>query len=404
MKNIRSITKDYYYIGASDYKLALFEAVFPVQNGMSYNSYFLNDDKTVLFDTVDKSCEGQFFDNLNAVLEGKKLDYFIINHLEPDHSALIKKVIDKYSDVKIVGNAKTKQMLSQFFEFDFDVEANFVLVKEGDTISTGSHELTFLMAPMVHWPEVMMTYDKTEGILFSADAFGSFGALAGNIFDDEVEIDEQISEYRRYYTNIVGKYGAQVNMALKKASLTDIKMICPLHGLILRGYISKITEKYSSWANYLPEQNSVLIAYASVYGATQNTAQVLATKLADKGIKNIKMFDVSMVHHSFILSEAFKYSHIVLASPTYNNGIFVKMEQFLSDLVSHNLQNRTFALIENGSWACNCADNMKAKLEGLKGARFIEDKITIKSTLKKSQEDEIEKLANAINEDIKKGA
>lgn len=399
MKNIQNIKSDLLYIGASDRKLSLFEAVYPVIDGVSYNSYLLIDDKTVLFDTVDKHCEGQFFENLDAGLKGKKLDYFIINHLEPDHSALIKKVIEKFPQTKLVCNAKTKQMLYQFFEFDFDIESNFEIVKEGDVLSTGKHELTFVMAPMVHWPEVMVTYDKTNKILFSADAFGSFGALNGNIFDDEVEIN--LNEYRRYYTNIVGKYGAQVNMLLNKASNLEIEMICPLHGLILKENINLLIEKYSLWANYKPEINSVLIAYASVYGGTQNGAEILATKLAQKGIKNIKMHDVSMAHHSFVLSDAFKYSHIVLATPTYNNCIFVKMEQFINDLVSHNLQNRTFAIVENGSWAPNSANAIKTQLEQLKGSKFIEDKLTIKSTLKSNQEEELEKLSNAIADDLK---
>lgn len=400
MKNIQNITKDLLYIGSSDRKLSLFEAVYPVVDGVSYNSYLLVDDKTILFDTVDKHCCEQFFENLKAGLDGKNLDYFIINHLEPDHSALIKKVIEKYNNVKLVCNAKTKQMLAQFFEFDFDIENNFQIVKEGDILSTENHEFTFIMAPMVHWPEVMVTYDKKDKILFSADAFGSFGALNGNIFDSETELN--INEYRRYYTNIVGKYGTQVNALLNKASSHEINMICPLHGVIIKENISKLVNLYSKWANYEAEINSVLIAYASVYGGTQNAAEVLATKLSQKGIKNIKMHDVSMVHHSFILSDAFKYSHVVIAAPTYNNGIFIKMEQFINDIVSHNLQNRTYAIIENGSWAPNCASAIKTKLETLKGSNFIENKITIKSNPKTNQEEEIEKLANSIVNDIKK--
>ena len=400
MKNIQNITNDLLYIGVSDRKLSLFEAVYPVSDGVSYNSYLLLDNKTVLFDTVDKHCEGQFFENLEAGLNGKNLDYFIINHLEPDHSALIKKVIEKYPSLKIICNAKTKQMLYQFFEFDFEIESKFEVIKEGDILNTGKHELTFVMAPMVHWPEVMVTYDKTDKILFSADAFGSFGAINGNIFDDEIELN--LNEYRRYYTNIVGKYGVQVNSLLNKASNLEIKTICPLHGVILKENISLLIEKYTLWANYKPEINSVLIAYASVYGGTQNGAEILATKLAQKGIKNIKMYDVSMIHHSFIISDAFKYSHIVIATPTYNNCIFVKMEQFINDLVSHNLQNRTFAIIENGSWAPNSANAVKSQLEQLKGSNFIEDKITIKSTLKKNQEEELEKLADTIFDDIEK--
>lgn len=399
MKNIQNITPDLLYIGSSDRKLSLFEAVYPVINGVSYNSYLLIDDKTVLFDTVDKHCETQFFENLETGLNGRNLDFFVINHLEPDHSALIKKVIEKFPQAKLICNAKTKQMLYQFFEFDFDIESNFQIIKEGDILSTGHHELTFIMAPMVHWPEVMVAYDKTDKILFSADAFGSFGALNGNIFDDETEIN--MDEYRRYYTNIVGKYGPQVNMLLNKAANLEIKMICPLHGLVLKENISLLIEKYSKWANYEPELNSVLIVYASVYGGTQNGAEVIATKLAQKGVKNIKMHDTSMIHHSFILSDAFKYSHIVLATPTYNNCIFVKMEQFINDLISHNLQNRTFAIIENGSWAPNSANTVKSLLETLKGSKFIEEKLTIKSTLKSNQEEELEKLSNRIIEDIK---
>lgn len=400
MKNIQNITKDLFYIGASDRKLSLFEAVYPVVNGVSYNSYLLIDDKTILFDTVDKHCAEQFFENLKAGLDGRNLDYFIINHLEPDHSALIKQVIEKYKDVKIVCNAKTKQMLYQFFEFDFDIENNFNIVKEGDTLTTANHEFTFVMAPMVHWPEVMVTYDKKDKILFSADAFGSFGALNGNIFDNETELN--INEYRRYYTNIVGKYGTQVNALLNKASNLEINMICPLHGVIIKENIANLVELYLKWANYEPEIKSALIIYASVYGGTQNAAEVLATKLAQKGIKNIKLHDTSMIHPSFILSDAFKYSHIIIATPTYNNCIFVKMEQFISDIVSHNLQNRTYAIIENGSWAPNSGAAVKTKLETLKSSNFIEEKITIKSTLKSNQEDELEKLANLITEDIKK--
>lgn len=401
MKNIQNITSDLFYIGANDRKLSLFEAVYPVSDGVSYNSYLLIDDKTVLFDTVDKHCFEQFFENLKGALNSRKLDYFVINHLEPDHSALIKLVIEKYRDVKLICSQKTKQMLYQFFEFDFDIESNFEIIKEGDVINTGHHELTFVMAPMVHWPEVMVTYDKTDKILFSADAFGSFGALDGNIFDNDTQLN--LDEYRRYYTNIVGKYGAQVNMLLKKASTLDIQIICPLHGLIIKENISKLIELYLKWANYEPEIKSVLIATASVYGSTLNTAQILASKLAQKGVKNIKIQDVSMIHHSYILSLAFKYSHIVIATPTYNNGIFVKMEQFISDIVCHNLQNRTFALIENGSWAPNCANAIKEKLQQLKGTNFLENKIAIKSSIKSNQEIEIENMADKIVESIKKG-
>lgn len=404
MKNTIKITNDLYYIGASDRKLNLFEAVYPIPCGVSYNSYFLNDEKTVLFDTVDKQCFSQFFENLEDVLKEKKLDYFIINHLEPDHSALIQKVIEKHSETTIVCNQKTHQMLFQFFEFKNETELKFQIIKEGDILSTGNHQLTFVSAPMVHWPEVMVTYDLTDKILFSADAFGSFGALNGNIFDNEIDFCEKIDEYRRYYTNIVGKYGTQVNLLLNKAKNLDIKMICPLHGVILKENISKLIELYKKWANYMPEIKSVLIAYASIYGGTQNACEVMASKLAMEGIKNIKLYDVSTTHHSYILSDIFKYSHIILASPTYNNGIFVKMEQLLSDIVSHNIQNHTFAIIENGSWACNCASNIKKRLEETKANIYLEKTLTIKSTLKNNQENDIDELVKLITEDIKKEA
>ncbi len=401
MKNTRKITNDLYYIGQNDRRINLFENVYPLNGGVSYNSYFLDGEKTVLFDTVDKSQSEQFFENLNAALAQRKLDYFIINHLEPDHSALIKEVVEKYPDVKLIVNAKTKQMLYQFFEFKFDIENNFQVVCENDIIEINNHKFTFVMAPMVHWPEVMVTYDMTDKILFSADAFGSFGALNGNIFDDEVNIEEKIDEYRRYYTNIVGKYGLQVNSLLTKAKNLEIKMICPLHGLILKKNIGLLVDKYSKWANYEPEEKSVVIAYASVYGGTKNAVEILAGKLADKGVKNIKMFDVSQTHSSFILSDCFKYSHIVIATTTYNNGIFVNMEHLLTDLIKHNLQNRTFALIDNGSWLPNIKGCIKTMLQSLKGSRFIEKDVTIKSTLKTSQEQEIEELAQGIFEDLK---
>lgn len=400
MQNTIKITEDLYYIGCSDRKISLFENVYPVPNGISYNSYFLDDEKTVLFDTVDKSCSGQFFDNLNAVLNGRNLDYLIINHLEPDHSALIKDVVDRHPQVKIVCNAKTKQMLNQFFAFANDIEQNIELIQEGSILNTGKHEFTFVMAPMVHWPEAMVTFDITDKILFSADAFGSFGALNGNVFDNEVDFELKIDEYRRYYTNIVGKYGPQVNALLNKANALDVNMICPLHGLILKENIAKMIEYYSLWANYIPEEKSVLIAYASIYGGTQNAAEIIATKLAQKGLKNIKIYDVSQTHNSYIISDAFKYSHIVIASTTYNNGIFVNMAHFIDDLIKHNLQNRTFAIIENGSWACMCGNLIQNELEKLKGAKILDKKITIKSTTKEAQEFEINELVNLIIDDI----
>lgn len=396
MNNIRNLTDDLYYIGVSDRKIALFENVYPVKDGMSYNSYFLNDDKTVLFDTVDKSCSGQFFDNLDAVLNSRTLDYLVINHLEPDHSALIKDVIQKFPNLKIVCNQKAKQMLYQFFEFENDIEDNFHIVKEGDSIVVGKHTLTFYMAPMVHWPEAMVTYDSFNKTLFSADAFGSFGAINGNIFDSEVDFIERVSEYRRYYSNIVGKYGMQVNMLLNKAKNLDIKMICPLHGLVIKENIGLLLNKYELWANYTPERDSVLILYASVYGGTQNAVEILAGELSKLGVKNIKMHDVSHINSSFVISDIFEYSKIVFASTTYNNSIFVKMENIINDVIHHNIQNRKIAIIENGSWACCCGDLIRDSLSKLKNITFVEGKINIKSSLKKSQKEDIENLAKEL--------
>ncbi len=396
MNNIRKLAEDLYYIGVSDRKIALFENVYPVKDGMSYNSYFLDDEKTVLFDTVDKACSGQFFDNVDSILNSRILDYLVINHLEPDHSALIKDVIKKYPKIKIVCNQKAKQMLYQFFEFDEDIENNFYIVKEGDSLNTGKHTLSFYMAPMVHWPETMVTYDIYNKTLFSADAFGSFGAINGNIFDLEVDFKDRLSEYRRYYSNIVGKYGVQVNMLLNKAKNLDINIICPLHGLVIKDNIDLLFEKYNLWANYKPERDSVLIAYASVYGGTQNAVEILANELSKLGVKNIKMYDVSHTHSSYIISDIFEYSKIVLASTTYNNSIFVKMENLINDIIHHNVQNRKFAIIENGSWACCCGDLIKDYLSKLKNIDFIGEKINIKSSLKKLQEDEIKLLAKEL--------
>ena len=395
MYNIRNITKDLIYLGCSDRRLALFESAYPVKDGISYNSYLLEDEKTVLFDTVDKACAEQFYENLEAGLAGRKLDYVIVQHMEPDHCALLSEVVSKYPEVKIVCTVKTVAMIKQFFNFDIDSRVQ--VVKEGDILNTGSHELQFIMAPMVHWPEVMVTYDKTAKILFSADAFGSFGAINGNLYDDEVNWEcNYLSEARRYYTNIVGKYGIHVQMLLKKAAGLDINMICPLHGLIIRKNIGLFVEKYDKWSTYTPEENSVLIAYTSVYGGTESAVNLLAAKLADKGVKNVKMFDVSMTHPSFVLAEAFKYSHIVLATTTYNAGIFESMDAFLRILETHNLQNRKYVLIQNGSWAPTCGKQMREILEKIKGSEILDDAICIKSTMKDEQFVQMDNVVNTI--------
>lgn len=291
-------------------------------------------------------------------------------------------------------------MIKQFF--DFEVDSRVQVVKEGDILNTGTHELQFIMAPMVHWPEVMITYDKTDKILFSADAFGTFGAINGNLFDSEVDWErDYLAEARRYYTNIVGKYGLQVQMMLKKAAALDIKMICPLHGLMIRENINLLLDKYNKWSLYVPEENGVMIAYSSVYGGTESAVSLLASKLADSGVRNIKMFDVSMTHPSFVLSEAFRFSHIVLATTTYNAGIFESMETFLHILISHNLQNRKYVVIQNGSWAPACGGQMREILEKLKGTEILDDSICIKSTLKEEQIEQMDNVVDTIVKSLK---
>ena len=401
MYDIRKVNEDIIYIGCSDRRLALFESAYPIPNGVSYNSYLINDEKTVLMDTVDKACSGQFFENLQASLDGRELDYMVVQHMEPDHCALIEDVASLYPNVKIVCSQKTLGLIKQFFNFDIDEKV--MIVKEGDVLNTGRHELTFVMAPMVHWPEVMVTYDKTDKILFSADAFGSFGAINGNLFDTGIDLEKTyLDEARRYYTNIVGKYGAQVQMLLKKAATLDLQMILPLHGLLIKKNISKFVEKYDKWSRYEAEEKSVLIAYSSVYGGTENAVNILAGMLADSGINDIKVYDVSQTHPSYILSDVFKYSHIVFATTTYNNGIFETMEHLMSNIVAHNIQNRKVVLIQNGSWAPTCGNAMKTIIEKLKNSEILDESICIKSTLKEEQLEELNCVAEKIVEDIKK--
>ena len=393
----KNITDDLYWIGGNDRRLALFENIFPVPNGVSYNSYVLLDEKTVLFDTVDKAVSEQFFENHVHALGERTLDYVIINHMEPDHCAMLKEVIMRYPDVQIVCNAKTADIIKQFFK----IETDAVIVKENDTLCTGKHTFTFLMAPMVHWPEVMVTYDTTDKILFSADAFGTFGAINGNLFADEIEFEHKwLDDARRYYTNIVGKYGAQVQALLKKASNVEIGMICPLHGPVWRKNIEWFVEKYQKWSTYEPEDQGVMIAYASIYGNTENAANVLASRLADKGLKNIAMYDVSVTHPSVVVSEAFRASHLVFASPTYNGGIFPNMETVLLDLKAHNLQKRTVAFMQNGTWAATSGRQMNEMVSGMKQMTVLEPTITIKSALNDSQSEEIDAMADAILESM----
>lgn len=402
MYNTKKITKDLFWVGANDRRLSLFEGVYPVPIGVSYNSYLLMDEKTVLLDTADKSVSHQFMENVAHVLGDRDLDYLVINHMEPDHCAEIPCIMKKYPNVKVVCNAKIQTMITQFFDFEIP-EEQLILVKEGDTLNTGKHNLTFVFAPMVHWPEVMVTYDTVDKILFSADAFGTFGSVDGNIFADEVDFEHRyMDEARRYYTNIVGKYGPQVQMLLKKAANLEIKMICPLHGFVWRKDFDKYIDKYMKWSTYTPEIQSVLIPYASIYGGTQNAAEILASKLADLGVKDIKVVDTSVVDTSFVVADAFKYSHIVFASATYNNGIFISMENLLHDIVNHNLQNRKIAIIENGSWAPTSGKLMTELVSKLKNVEIIGNKVTLKSAMKENQVEELEALAKTIVETMEK--
>ena len=394
MYNYRKVQEDLYWIGANDRRLAMFEGVYSVPDGVSYNAYVLLDEKTVLFDTVDKAVSKVFFENLAAVLDGRKLDYIIVHHMEPDHSAVLADVVLRYPEVKIVCNAATRTMIRQFF--DFDLDSRWVEAKEGEVFSTGRHNFCFVKAPMVHWPEVMVSYDTTDGILFSADASGTFGALNGALFADEVDFDrDYLDEARRYYTNIVGKYGTQVTALLTKASMLEINLVCPLHGFVWRKNISYFVDKYLHWASYAPEESGVVIAYASVYGNTENAADILAVKLREKGVKTV-MFDVSVTPASDIIAAVFQYSHLVLASTTYNAGIFVCMEAFLSDLVAHNIQNRTVALIENGSWAPTSGGLMRKMLEKCKNMTILGNALTIRSSLKDGQLGALEALADSV--------
>ena len=395
----RKVTEDLYWVGGNDRQIELFENIFPLAKGVSYNSYLLLDEQTVLFDTADYAIGKQFIENVMSVLNGRNLDYIVVNHMEPDHCSLIGELLLHYPDVKIIGNAKTFPMIEQFFSFD--LTGKTLTVKEGDTFCSGKHTFRFIMSPMVHWPEAMMTYDEKDKVLFSADAFGTFNALNGNLFNDELDFNrEWLDEARRYYTNIVGKYGPQVQNVLKKASSLDIQMICPLHGPVWRSNLNFIIEKYNLWSRYEPEEKGVMIAYASMYGNTENMAEILAVMLAEAGVKNIHMHNISKTHVSELISDSFKYSHIVLASPTYNNGIYPLMDNYLEDMKALSLQNRTIAVLGNGSWAPQATKLISAKIKEMKNMRLLEASVTIKSSLKEAQLEELNSLSRQIAEEV----
>ena len=396
----RNITDDIFWVGGSDRRLALFENLFPIPRGVSYNSYLIMDEKTALVDTVDSSITRQFLENVYHVLNGRPLDYLIVNHMEPDHCANIDELMLRFPDLKVVGNTKTLAFISQFY--DLDLEGRTVTVKEGDTLPLGAHTLQFFLTPMIHWPEVMVTYEQKEKILFSADAFGSFGAINGNLFNDEINFDRDwLSDARRYYTNIVGKYGPQVQAALKKLSGLEINMICPLHGPVWRSDLGYLLEKYGKWSTYEPEDKAVALFYGSMYGDTENAVNILASMLAEAGVKDIAVYDVSSTHVSTLIAETFRCSHIVLAAPTYNMGIYPAMQNFLHDMKALNVQNRTAAIIENGTWAPVSGKLMREALGEMKNMRILEPALTVKSAVKSGNLESLSALKDALLDSMK---
>ena len=403
MHYVRKVTNDIYWVGANDHRLALFENIHPIPKGVSYNAYLMLDEQSVLFDTIDWSACRQLLDNIEYLLEGKPLDVLVINHMEPDHGASIEEILLRYPKVKVVSTEKSFMLMRQF---GFDIEGHELIeVKEGDVMNFGKHEVTFIAAPMVHWPEAMVSFDLTEGVLFSADAFGSFIALDGKLFNDEVNFDRDwIDEARRYYTNIVGKYGPHVQALLDKAAgiVDQIKYICPLHGPIWRSDFGYLLDKYQHWSSYEPEDKAVMIAYASMYGNTESVAQALAGKLVERGITNVQLYDVSNTHVSYLISEAFRVSHLVVASVTYNLDIYPVMKSFLHDMKALNVQNRMVALIENGSWATKSGDLMEEFIDNeMKQMTILNQRLSIASSLPSSKEEELDQLADAIADSVR---
>lgn len=404
MYTYRKVTDDIYWIGGNDKRLHLFENIFPIERGVSYNTYLLDDGEvTVAIDTVDWAACRTYLQQMEALLDGRKLDYLLIHHLEPDHGASIEEVVLRYPDVKIVCSEQGFDMMRQF-QYKIKDE-NLEVVKEGDTKKFGKHTFAFLEAPMIHWPEVIVSLDLTSGCLFSADAFGSFGALDGKLFNDEVNFDRDwLDDARRYYTNIVGKYGPFTQDLLKKAAplLDKVKFICPLHGPVWRNDFGYFIDKYDKWSKYEPEEEGVVIAYASMYGHTEYAAQCLASELCEKGMTNVVMHDVSNTDVSFIISDIFKYSHIVLASVTYNLQIYPKMKDLLHDMQALNVQNRTVGIMENGTWACTVGDLMEEYInEELKLVDVLGDRVTMNSSLSIASKGDMDSLADGIIQSMK---
>lgn len=398
MINIQEVTKDIYWIGGSDRRLALFENLFPLPKGVSYNSYIVLDEKTVVFDTADISISDQYLENLKTALNGRPLDYLVVLHMEPDHCSQIATVAAMHPELTLVGNVKTFQMMKNYFPETEDMKK--IVVKEGETLSTGAHTFAFVMAPMVHWPEAMFAYDTTTGTLFSADAFGTFGALESSIFADDYDFEKDyLDDARRYYANIVGKYGAQVQAVLKKAAKIDIKFICPLHGPVWRGeHIAWFIDKYQKWSKYEPEDDGIVVIYGSLYGHTASAAEAFAAKLRAKSGKDVKVYDISKTHSSNIIGEIWRVGKIVIFSPTYNNGIYLPVANLLHDMECLTVQNKVIALAQNGTWAPVSAKLMNEKLSTLKNVKIVDNVLTIKSALHASDEEALDVFVEAVTE------
>ena len=402
MQNTHEIAPGLHWVGGNERRLQRFENLFPLRFGVAYNSYLIVDEKTCLLDTVDSSISQLFLDNVEYVLNGRDLDYLVVNHMEPDHCGNIETIIRRYPNVKFIGNAKTFQFFEQFYRFD--ASKNYMQVKDLEELDLGSRKLRFYTAPLVHWPEVMMTLDFTNHILFSSDAYGTFGAHNGTYFADEMDYRrDHLDEARRYYSNIVGKFGVPVQGIMKKLSNEVIDMICPLHGPMYRNEeLALILDKYDKWSKYIPETKSALIIYATMYNNTESVADKLATSLGKYGVRDMRVYDVSEFDPSYLVSEAWKYSHIVIATPTYNSNVFYKIYNLLHELASLNLQNRKFSFVVNSSWGGQTLEQLQTLVEKMKNIEIIGEPLLIKSTLRVENLEAIDNLAKAISESIHK--
>lgn len=393
MQNLRNVTEDILWVGATDRQVARFENLFPLTRGMSYNSYVILDEKTALLDTVDSSVTDIFLENIEAALAGRTLDYLVIHHMEPDHCANIEEIVRRYPDVKLVGNKTTFKFLEQFYPMD--ASANYYPVKKNDQLVLGKHTLQFTMTPGVHWPEVMMSYELSNKILFSADAFGCFAPIDGNLFASQIDFDQRMfAEARRYYVNIVGHYGANVKAALKKLAAFDIQTIAPLHGPLYQGdLVEKMLGYYQTWAEYTPEEKSVLIMFGSMYGNTENAVDILAGKLADKGVRNIKIVDISNEDPSYIMADIFHYSNLVFAATNYNTGLYIKMDNVIREALALEIKNRKISFLRNSTWSGKALEIMQEYFSDEKRFEIIGEPVEIRSSVKEENLASLDQLA-----------